>query len=382
MKYRILLTCSLLSPASIAYSQGLNFDEPQVAAAESTSKFSLDNVTVGGAVDWRLSYQNGAERPVAMLHVTELVLTAAVGPHVSVSAEQLLLTSENETVVGQDHGFVTISLVQLPFLPDGMNVKLGRFRGKFGLDAQTDSPANIFPSQVVRSNGFASDVGVQLDYVVGNFEAILETFNGADYLDTDTGKKAIATPGWPTQVRLTWQPSAAAIIGVSGFSGHSWNTMGMPTMFHMSELGTMVDRSQVIRRERFALDASWRTGPWKIMAEAIGGKDHGRNEHASHVTTQGDNSVQGFLARTDLDTGVIFGSVRHKVAVQWDQWRDQTHEDTVGFLSGAFTLQDDAGWTWRIGASASALAFQGKEAYEDYSQDSPWRATTQFLVSF
>ena len=364
-----------------ALGQDLNFDAPAVEQKKDSIVPSqvgpVSNITIGGAVDWRVQHVRGAKRPVAFIHVNELVLSANVGPYISVSAEQLLLTSEIATVVGQDHGFVTVSLVQLPFLPDGMSVKLGRFRGKFGLDAQVDSPANIFPSQELRSNGFVTDVGLNLDYAFGDFETIVEVFNGADYKSAGGQKEPMLVDKPPVQARLVYQPVSSVKLGVSGLTGETWDNQVDPSILDMSSLGSRIESGRTIHRQRVAFDAGMRTSFAEFYAEGIYGRDKGR---LAQGTDKKHTTARGALGRVDIPLFKINDETRTKVAMQYDAWEDASYQGRVAFLSTAFSVQSDDGWTVRLGGSASDLIVRKDKP--DAIEHAPWSATSQLLVSF
>lgn len=373
-----LIAASLPSMAS---AQDLNFDAPAVEQKKDSlipqQIGPVSNISLGGAIDWRVMHTNGEKRPMAFIHVNELVISANVGDHIAVSAEQLLLTSEMSTVVGQDHGFVTVSLVQLPFLPDGMSIKLGRFRGKFGLDAQVDSPANIFPSQEVRSNGFVTDVGVNLDYAFGDFEAILEVFNGPDYRSVNGDRQGALVDKPPVQGRFVYQPASNFKLGVSGLYGKTWNNQVDPSVFDMSSLGSTLDTSRTIERRRVALDAGFKT-PWaELYGEGIFGRDKGR---LSQAPGKDHTTARGALGRVDVPLFAINDATRTKVAFQYDTWEDASYAGRVAFLSTAFSVMNDDGWTVRLGGSASDVVF--KKDRPESIEHAPWSATSQLLVSF
>ena len=379
--FATVLSSNLLYSINQASAQELNFDEPVVAAKKESNIPSqvgpISNITLGGAVDWRVTHQNGATRPAAFIHVNEFVMSATVGPHIAVSAEQLLVTSELGSVVGQDHGFVTVSLIQLPFLPSGMTLKLGRFRGKFGLDAQVDSPANIFPSQALRSNGFVTDVGINMDYAFGDFEWIVESFNGSDYMLKAGQKSQISVSKPPIQTRIVYQPASNLKIGASAMMGQTWDNQVNPNILDMSSLGSQFNSSRTIERRRLALDIGVRTGFADLYAEGIYGTDKGRLAQPINAK---ETTAKGALARIDFPLFKMGNETRSKGAFQYDTWQDGSFNGRVAFVSGAFSVMNDDGWTARVGGSANDLAFQ--KTKPSYVENAPWSVTTQLLVSF
>jgi hypothetical protein len=364
-----------------APAQELNFDAPLLEEKKEsgipTQIGPISNITLGGAIDWRVTHVNGAKRPVGFIHVNELVLGANVGKHIAVSAEQLLLTSEVASVVGQDHGFVTVSLVQLPFLPNGMSLKMGRFRGKFGLDAQLDSPAHIFPSQALRSNGYVTDVGLNLDYAFGDFEWVVEVFNGPDYKNQNGQKQPDLVSKPPIQSRFVYQPSSAVKLGLSALYGETFDNQVDPTALEMGSLGSRRDTSRTLVRQRIALDASTKT-PWaELYLEGIYGRDKGR---LSQPTQKSFTVAKGFLGRVDVPLFQINEETRTKAAFQYDTWQDGSFDGRVAFFSAALSILNEEGWTYRMGGTANDLAF--KKSRPSYVSHAPWSATTQLLVSF
>lgn len=370
-----------LAVPGISAAQELNFDEPAVEQKKDSmipqQLGPVSNITIGGAIDWRLTYRNGEKRPFAFVHVNELVVSANVGEHIAVSAEQLLLTSEVGTVVGQDHGFVTVTLVQLPFLPTGMTVKVGRFRGKFGLDAQVDSPANVFPSQELRSNGFVTDIGINVDYAFGDFEWIVEAFNGPDYLTQDGQKNAFMVDQPPIQTRFVWQPSPDFKLGFSGLYGRTWNNQIDPAVLDMGLLGSTLDTSRTIERRRVALDGSFKTGFAEFYGEGIYGRDRGR---LAQPPDKSFTVAKGALGRVDVPLFRFNPQTRTKVALQYDAWEDASYSGRVGFISSAFSVFNDDGWTVRLGGSVSDVVFKSHKPKNLHP--TPWNITNQLLVTF
>ena len=365
----------------VSNAQELNFEEPAVTQKKDSpvpsSVGPVSNIQLGGAIDWRVAYQNGAKKPFAFIHVNEFVVSANVGDHIAVSAEQLLLTSEMGSVVGQDHGFVTVSLVQLPFLPSGISLKLGRFRGKFGSDAQTDSPANVFPSPALRSNGFVTDLGLQVDYAIGTLEFIFEAFNGPDYLVQNNQKVAYAGKNWPVQGRILYQPLSSFKLGLSGFKGETWDNQLSPLILDMGSLGSNLNQSRTIERMRLAADASIKTPYADFLVEGIWGQDKGR---LTQAVDKKQTLARGGLIRTDIPLFKISNETRTKIAVQYDTWKDGSFDGNLGFLSSAFSVSNDDGWTVRLGGTASDIVFKKKKP--TYVDKNPISVTSQLLVTF
>lgn len=373
-------TLIFLIPA-VVKAQELNFDAPVVEEKKGISVPQnlgpASNIQLGGAIDWRASFQNGSDRPFAFIHVNEFVVSANVGDHIAISAEQLLLTSELGTVVGQDHGFVVVNLIQLPFLPNGMNLKLGRFRGKFGSDALTDSPANIFPSPALRSNGYVTDIGFGIDYPFGDFELLLEAFNGPDYKIENGKKNSYLAKNIPVQGRFIYQPASNLKFGFSGMRGETYDNQLSPTLMDLGALGARFDTSRTIERWRVSGDAQLKTSFADIVVEGIYGRDHGRLAQPVDKTY---TEARGGLVRTDIPLFSLGANTRAKWSLQYDTWKDGSYPGTLGFISTAFSLLNDDGWTVRLGGTASDIVF--KKDKPRYVDKNPVSVTSQLLVSF
>ena len=366
---------------ALAQDMELNFDAPAVEQKKDSPLPQqigpVSNINLGGAIDWRAVYQQGAKRPFAFIHVNEFVVSANVGEHIAISAEQLLLTSELGSVVGQDHGFVVVSLVQLPLLPTGMVVKLGRFRGKFGLDAQVDSPANIFPSQAVRSNAQITDIGVGIDSAFGDFELIVEAFNGPEYKTQNGQKSTMLVDKPPVQARFFYQPLSNAKMGLSAFYGQTWDNQVNPTVLDIGSLGSTLNTDRTIERQRLAIDASYKFPVAELYAEGIYGSDKGR---LVQPVDKKHTIAKGVLVRSDIPLFRINNATRTKVALQYDAWQDASYAGRVGFVSGAFSVLNDEGWTVRVGGTFSDSAFKKKKP--ELLHKTPWNVTNQLLVTF
>ncbi|MBI4715034.1 MAG: hypothetical protein HY760_03700, partial [Nitrospirae bacterium] len=106
---------------------GLQLEVPTLAppppAAPGLGPFT--NINLGGTLDYRFLIPTNGDSPTLGIHVNELFLTTNIGDNISILAEQLLLTSDMETVVGQDHGFVYAIFTNLPGLPSDLALKVG-----------------------------------------------------------------------------------------------------------------------------------------------------------------------------------------------------------------------------------------------------------------
>ena len=124
---------------------------------EAPSLGPFSNLNFGGLIDYRYipaPRTSTAGAGFLVIHVNELFVSTNIGEHISILAEQLLLTSGQETTVGQDHGFVYATFTNLPYLPSDLSFRLGRFRFRYGIDAVSDSAINPVRTLVYKDIGF------------------------------------------------------------------------------------------------------------------------------------------------------------------------------------------------------------------------------------
>ena len=95
----------------------------------------ISNINFGGLLDLRYIASSDNKAGNLVIHVNELVVSANVTDNISLLLEQLLPTSELISLVGDDHGFATALVSNLPYLPAGTALKIGRYRFKYGVDA-------------------------------------------------------------------------------------------------------------------------------------------------------------------------------------------------------------------------------------------------------
>lgn len=94
-----------------------------------------------------------------------------------------------------------------------------------------------------------------------------------------------------------------------------------------------------------------------FYAEGIYGRDKGR---LSQPTGDDYTLAKGALVRTDIPIYKISNETRTKLAVQYDAWEDASYAGRVGFLSTAFSVMNDDGWTVRVGGTTSDVVFKRK----------------------
>ncbi len=282
----------------------LNFESPELgvgaSAGQPKSLGPLNNINLGGTFDSRFLKPNGGKGELD-IHVNELFLTATVGDNISILAEQLLLPSEQSSVVGQDHGYVYAVLSNYSFLPQGMSFRVGRFRAKWGYDASSDSPANPIQSGVLKNIGFISDLGFEISgYLGDSFDYSFATLNGPDTLfvtTTDGNGKSITVKN-PAEnsisshyYRANYEINSASRIGASYFEGNSygWRNDAMFDMDTVQPYGKL-DRSQLVYKQRISVDGSFRLEKWTFSGEYSFGTDY---------FSSGNQSVKFYLARAD-----------------------------------------------------------------------------------
>ena len=219
--------------------QELNFDSPNLDKAqekENKNDFSLGSyggLNFGVLFDERYLV-TGKNAPGSLIHVNELNITGNIGDNISILAEQLLTTSKLSGIddqVGDDHGFVYAIFSNVPLLPAGTSIKIGRFRFKWGIDAVLDAAANpIYP--ITRKNlGFITDKGIELSGFFGDIDYTLGVADGPDHVEVaveDANRnsigvldKAIQNNSMPLFFRVSSKFSSSK-LGLSYFEGKSW----------------------------------------------------------------------------------------------------------------------------------------------------------------
>ena len=178
-------------------------------------------------------------------------------------AEQLLTTSKLSGIddqVGDDHGFVYAIFSNVPLLPAGTSIKIGRFRFKWGIDAVLDAAANpIYP--ITRKNlGFITDKGIELSGFFGDIDYTLGVADGPDHVEVaveDANRnsigvldKAIQNNSMPLFFRVSSKFSSSK-LGLSYFEGKSLRPIlilsVMPNVaYRTRHAGGMADRSMLI----------------------------------------------------------------------------------------------------------------------------------------
>ena len=307
-----LFSCVLLSLPFISHAQGqlpargelastppesssetLNLETPKIdpKKEEGVNVGPFSNLNLGGALDMRLYLPRiGGPTEGHMgfgsfdIHVAELFLTTNIGEHISVLAEQLLVTSPMGSTIGQDHGFVYAIFSSIPGLPENVAIKAGRTRFKFGIDAKGDSPANILRSPVYKTLGTITDKGIEISGYTNPIEWTLGVANGVDAIekgvmssdgsetmimsDTRNGSK-------PIYARLGYDPTDWLSIGLSGFTGKTYPVYShYGFAMHDMIFNGHTDMTKLIYKSRAAVDAKAKlSSRWDLSLEHAFGND-------------------------------------------------------------------------------------------------------------
>ncbi|MEZ4815729.1 MAG: hypothetical protein R3A80_11060 [Bdellovibrionota bacterium] len=256
--------------------ESLNFESPDLTPKEENGSLAfgpINNLNFGGALDMRAYFpqmSGPTEEDMGFgafdIHVAELFLTTNIGDHISILAEQLLVTSKMGDTVGQDHGFVYAIFSSIPGLPEDIAIKIGRLRNRFGIDARLDSPANPLRSPVYKTIGSITDKSLEMSGTLGPVEFSAAVLNGADTLKApvtttvpgvtaDVAVKA-RNGSKPVVARLSIDPFDSFSLGVSGYTGRDY-----PVYSHygltMDDLlfNGHTDRGTLVYKNRAAIDA-------------------------------------------------------------------------------------------------------------------------------
>ncbi len=320
--------------------EGLQLEAPALApvpsatAAPSLGPFT--NINLGGTLDYRFLVPTNGDSPSLGIHVNELFLTTNIGDNITVLAEQLLLTSDLETVVGQDHGFVYAIFTNLPGLPSDLALKVGRLRFRYGIDAVLDASANPARDLVYKNLGFISDKGLEVSGYYKDFDYTAAVLMGPDFIS-----KEILGPGGivsgeiktnaennnrPVAVRLGYESPWDLKIGLSAFYGKAYRFVNGPT-FDMDDMLTngFLDRSRLLLKRRASLDLRYGVGKWDFSGEVTLGDEREAGETIK---------ARGYYIRADY----LVIPQKVKLLLQYDLWRDgliATRDD--GVITGGVT---------------------------------------------
>lgn len=314
------------------------------------------NINLGGTLDYRFLIPTNGDSPSLGIHVNELFLTTNIGDNITILAEQLLLTSDLETVVGQDHGFVYAIFTNLPLLPSDLALKVGRLRFRYGIDAVSDAPVNPARDLVYKNLGFISDKGVEVSGYYKDFDYTAAVLMGPDFIS-----KEILGPGGivsgeiktnaennnrPVAVRVGYESPWDLKAGLSFFWGKAYRFVNDPS-FDMDDMLTngFLDRSRLVLKRRTSLDLRYGIGKWDFSGEVTAGDEREAGETIK---------VRGYYIRADY----LVIPQKVKLLLQYDLWRDgliATRDD--GVITGGLTYNPLDQVTLRLLALVSDATF-------------------------
>lgn len=338
-----------------AEEEGLQLEAPALAPAPAPAPPSLGpftNINLGGTLDYRFLVPTNGDSPSLGIHVNELFLTTNIGDNITILAEQLLLTSDLETVVGQDHGFVYAIFTNLPGLPSDLALKVGRLRFRYGIDAVSDAAVNPARDLVYKNLGFISDKGLELSGYYGDFDYTAAVLMGPDFTSRSAPgpdgmvsgeiKAGAENNNRPVAVRLGYESPWDLKIGLSAFYGKAYRFVNGP-VYDMDDMLTngFLDRSRLLLKRRASLDLRYGIGKWDFSGEVTFGDERDAGETIK---------VRGYYVRADY----LVIPQKVKLLLQYDLWRDgliATRDD--GVITGGLTYNPLDQVTLRLLAAVS-----------------------------
>ena len=348
--------------------EGLQLEAPALApvpsATDAPSLGPFTNINFGGTLDYRFLVPTNGDSPSLGIHVNELFLTTNIGDNITILAEQLLLTSDLETVVGQDHGFVYAIFTNLPLLPSDLALKVGRLRFRYGIDAVSDAPVNPARDLVYKNLGFISDKGLEVSGYHGDFDYTAAVLMGPDFISQEvlgpggvvTGeiKIGVENNNRPVAVRLGYESPWDLKIGLSAFYGKAYRFVNGP-MFDMDDMLTngFLDRSRLVLKRRASLDLRYGIGKWDFSGEVTLGDERDAGETIK---------VRGYYIRADY----LVIPQKVTLSLQYDLWRDgltATRDD--GVITGGVTFNPLDQVTLRLLALVSDATFSDESDVMD-----------------
>jgi hypothetical protein len=342
--------------------EGLQLESPTLAPAPAPASPSVgpfSNLNIGGTLDYRFLIPTNGDSPSLGIHVNELFITTNIGDNISILAEQLLLTSDLETVVGQDHGFVYAIFTNLPGLPSDLALKVGRLRFRYGIDAVSDGPANPVRNLVYKNMGFISDKGVEISGYYKDFDYSVAALMGPDFISSEVmGPVVVAgeikapseNNNRPVAIRAGYESPWDVKVGLSGFSGKAYRFVNGP-MYDMDDMLTngALDRSRLVLKRRGSVDVRYAIGRWDFAGEATIGRERDADQTVD---------VRGYYARVDY----LVVPQKLTVLLQYDLWRDglvQTRDDGVITAGLSYTPLDQV--TLRLMGFVSDATLSGED---------------------
>lgn len=340
--------------------EGLQLESPTLAPAPAPASLNVGpfgNLNIGGTLDYRFLIPTNGDSPSLGIHVNELFVTTNIGDNIAILAEQLLLTSDLETVVGQDHGFVYAIFTNLPGLPSELALKVGRLRFRYGIDAVSDAAANPARNLVYKNLGFISDRGIEVSGYYKDVDYSAAVLMGPDFISSGAmggAKTPSENNNRPVAVRLGYESPWNVKVGLSGFWGEAYPFVNDPS-FDMDDMLTngYLDRSRLVLKRRGSLDLRYAIGRWDFSGEATIGRE--RDAGATVV-------VRGYYARVEY----LVAPRKLTALLQYDLWRDgdiQTRDDGVITAGFSYTPLDQV--TLRLMALVSDATLSGEREAMD-----------------
>ncbi len=368
------------SPESQSPKTTLNLDSPNLSVTPEAPNTGptvgvFSNIVFGGTIDYRALVPKEMPQGMLMIHVNELFLTTNIGDHISILAEQLLLTSDLATAVGQDHGFVYATISNLSYFPEGTAFRIGRLRLKYGIDSKLDGPANPLRTPEYRTIGLLSDRAIEASGYFSIFEYVVAVSMGPDFVLKDV----LATDGTvagpiKADANNTSHPVTARIgtdlknklpnFGVSVYTGNNYRVTATDG-FQASDamiFGGLMSEYKIIYKERQSVDGRWDYKKFRFSAEYTIGRDFDDNTRYA---------MNAFYFRSDIN----LISQKLNAQVQYDRFHDgRPQNNDIGSVGLGLTyLLTDQCWLRGF--------YQGNERI--YSGASGgWVSGTQLLLAF
>lgn len=347
----------------------LQLESPELNASPSAldqlaASAGVSNLVFGGTIDNRLFFPKDMLTGMYMIHVNELFITTNIGDHISILAEQLLLTSDLGTTVGQDHGFVYVSFSNLPFLLEGMAIRLGRMRLRYGIDAKSDAPANPLRTPEYKTIGSLSDKAIEIAGYFGPIDYVASVAMGPEFV-----LRSVASPDGSVagDIKVPYDTrfhplyfrmgadfkGSVPTFGLSGFYGDTYPVYASD-IFQAGDamlFGANLQQHRVIRKARGSFDIQWSFRKLKLAGEVTLGKDW---EDGSGFF------VQAYYLRGD------YSILPEKLSVQlqYDRFDDgRATNPAIGSLGLGLTYNlTDASWIRAFGQMNERL-FAGEDSF-------------------
>jgi hypothetical protein len=358
----------------------LELESPKLEAKPSAldqlaASVGVSNLVFGGTVDNRFYFPKDMLSGMYMIHVNELFITTNIGDHISILAEQLLMTSDLGTTVGQDHGFVYATISSLPVLPEGTAFRVGRMRLRYGIDAKLDGPANPLRTPEYKTLGILSDRAIEIAGFFGPMDYVVSGAMGPDFVLANVAspdgsvagdiKVPFSTSFHPIYARVGLNFSGnIPSFGFSGFYGDTYPVIASDT-FQAGEamlFGGFLEQHRVIRKARGSFDARWNYGKLKLAGEVTLGQDS-------------DAGITSFVQDYYLRADYAIIPEKFTVQLQYDRFIDgRPNNPAVGALGLALTYNlTDESWL-RVFGQMNERLFAGESSF--------FVAGTQLLLAF